>query len=259
MPTMKDVIPADLHGREYIKPWLDKPHDSATLGEFFKKHDELETLLGKRPALPTKDSKPDELEKFFDTLRADKAEDYGIKVDEGAKVDPGFIKAVQRAFLAGKINRRQAELFMDDFRGSMKTYADEQNKTAAAAKAKADKEFEEVAKTALGEGNKTVMERVRKAMAENAPAVYKPLIGKLSNENLVIMAGVINAIMEKYMPADDLNPHTDTNGEGSTESEREEIKKLMTTKEFSDPFNPKYKETRAKVSEFYKKLTAGKK
>lgn len=253
MALLKEIVPQEYQGKEYLKPWLEKEQAEA-LPEVFKKLDNAEALIGKRPVIPdVKTAKPEELEKFFDQFKPEKAEEYEIPIAEGKKADDGFLKVVREAFMAGKINKVQANGFLK----TMTAYGQAREKEMADAKAKADAEFDVLAKTALGDGNKAKMEQAKKLIAENAPAVYKDLVGKLDDKSLVIMAGVINAIAEKYVPEDALKAKggAGTGGAGATAKEkRTEMETLMATKAYSNWEDSNHEATVAKIRQLAKEI-----
>lgn len=253
MPLLEEVVPQELRTRPYLQDIL-KKEQAEGLPDVFKKLDNAESLIGRRPAIPGKDAKPEDLDKFFEGFRPEKPEDYQMQVDKDAKPDPKFLSAVQRAFHMGNLSPRQAQRFMEDFQKSMKEYVTEQGKAQAALKVKADQEFEEIAKIGLGEKNKPILDRAWKVIDENTPAAYKNLLPKLDPKLRVVLAAVVNSVFEKYAPADELNPNGDRSREGDLETERAEIKKLQAKLVKMDMMDPEYEPSRQKVNDFYKRL-----
>lgn len=253
MPTLKEVVPQDLHDREYLKPLLGLEQTPETFAQVFKKLDGAESLLGKRPAIPGKDAKDEDFDKFFEQFRPEKPEDYVIPISEGATADQGFLKAVRQAFHAGKISRVQASGFLK----AMTEHGAAVQKAAQEAQKKKDLEFDALAKAALGEQNKPVMERVKKLIKENAPAAVQDQLERLDDKNLVLMAGVIDSIIKKYVPEDKLNGKgPDGSGGSGAKDKREEAKKLMASKAYTNWQDPEHESTVAKVNELYKEIAA---
>lgn len=250
-----ELVPQEYQGLEYVKPWLGKPIKEA-IPEVFKKLVNAETLIGKRPPLPTRDSKPEELQKFFDTLRPDKAEEYEIPTEKDAKRDEAFMKVVQKAFHAGSISKLQAQKFLETFLPDLKGYGAEQRKALETANAKKAQEFDLLAKTMLGEQNKETMARVKKLIAEHAPSVAKANIDKLSDENLVLMAAVIDPIVRKYMSEDDLKAMSVNGGatEATLADKRAEAMKILGSKEYTDEFHPDHARAVRRKDEIYAEL-----
>ncbi len=247
MPTLAEVIPKELHDRPYLKDFLTMEQNPEAFGKVFSKLDGAEALIGKKVGIPAADAKDDEWNGFLSKLRPEKADDYEIPTKEGAKPDPEFIKELRESFLAGDINKRQATKFLANFtKGIEKRVA-----AQAAAQAKQDADFETLSKAAFGEESKPVMERVKAAISEHAPAVVKPFIDKLDNNSLVILMGVIDGIQKKYVPEDKLKPGGGNAGDNGQQTKREEAMKLMALPEYKDAFHPNHKATVDKVNAIY--------
>jgi len=258
---MKDLIgEAGLADRGWAKEYLDKPLDKTTAAALLKKLDGAESLIGKRPAIPSRDAKPEELEKFFEQFRPDKAEDYEIPMEKDAKPDPDFLKAVRAAFHAGGVNKVQAQKFLSTLMPELKARGEAMTKAQATAQAKKDQEFDALAKTMLGEQNKPTMERVRKLIGEHAPAAAKGLLDKLDDNHLVLMAAVIDAIHKKYAPEDDLKGSgkggASSGSAGGPKEKRARAMELMKSKAYLDPFHAEHESTVAEVNSIYKEVAA---
>ena len=254
----REFVPQEFQDREYIKPWLDKPWDKAMGAEIFKKLDGAESLIGKRPAIPdVKTAKPEEMEKFFEQFRPEKAEDYEIPLDKDAKPNDAFLKAVRSAFHEGKISKVQAGKFL----ATMDNFGREQRKVIAQEQAKKDQEFDTLAKTMLGEENKPTMERVKKLISEHAPSVAKASIAKLDDNNLLIMAAVIDAIHKKYAPEDDLGGKggkggSGNGGAGTTAEKRERARALILEVSKLKPMDPSIASKQATINALYEEIAA---
>lgn len=253
----REYVPLELQDKPWVKDFLDKPWDKIVGGEFFKKLDGAESLIGKRPAIPDiKTAKPEELEKFFEQFRPEKPEEYEIPGAKDEKVDQGFIKAVQQGLHDGKISKVQSTKLLK----AITEYGATRNKETAAAAAKKALEFDTLAKTMLGEQNKAVMERVKNLLKQYAPPVAQDALGKLTDEQVVVMGSIIEAIFKKYAPEDELNgkPGSENSGSGqaSVEEKRAEMRKLMATKAASNWQDPEHTSTDAKVKQLAKEIAA---
>lgn len=251
MALLKEIVPAELHDRPYLKDLLDKEQNPETFGAVFKKLDGAETLIGKKtvPGIPGADAKDEDWDKFLGQLRPGKPEEYDIPTKEGAKPDEAFIKELREAFLAGDISKRQASKFLKQFTGSL-----EKRQTAMLdAQKKADADFETLAKAASQEPEK--LERAKKLMAEHAPAAVKSFIDKLDNPSLVILSGVINSIFEKYAPEDELKPKGGTTG-GGGKTLREQARALNEEISKMDPMDSRVDALKTKMNDLYKQAAA---
>lgn len=244
---MKDLLgEANLADRGWAKDYADKPLDKDTATALLKKLDGAESLIGRKIGIPGDDAKPEELEKFYSTLRPAKADDYEIKL--GEKPDEEFVKVFRAAaHKAGMSKKQLAELT-----GELSPVFAARAKAAAEAQAASDKEFEQLAQTLFGADKDKAFERVKAALEAHAPAAVKAHIGRLDNNNLALVAGVVDAIIKKYVPEADMGGGK--GGSTDTTNLREEGRKLMASPEYRDPFHPKHAEVKAKVDALYAQL-----
>jgi hypothetical protein len=77
-------------------------------------------------------------------------------------------------------------------------------KTQSDAQAKSDEEFNNLVAGVFGKDNEKVLSRAKETIKEHAPKELLPHAEKLDNNSLAILAGVINGILAKYAPEDDL-------------------------------------------------------
>lgn len=250
----KDAVPEEYRSAGYLKDLLDKPWEEARPA-FFKKMHNAQELLGKKAGIPAAEAPEEEWTKFLDGLKPSKPEDYQVPVKEGAKVDPQFVKALQYSLFDGQLNQKQAQKFMARFAKEMEAYSGAQTKTQADAKAKSDADFAVLAKAALGEQNKPKFDRAWKLIEENAPAPLKAYIAGLPPEQRVVMTGVINAIAEKYMSEDDLNPKGKTDGDGGA-GKRAQAKALMAELQKMKGFEADYDDKRVALKKLYQEIAA---
>lgn len=250
----REFVPQELLDKPYLKDLLDKPWDKESAGALFKKLDGAESLIGKRPAIPDpKTAKPEELDKFFDQFAEEKPESYEVPLEKDSKVSPDFVKAVQAAFKAGKVNKVQAAGFLK----VINEYGINAQKAQAAVQAKADAEFDTLAKTMLGQENKPTMERVKKLIADHAPSVAKASIAKLDDNNLLIMAAVIDSIHKKYASEDDLKKLNEGGGGsagGTIQEKRDKARALIAEIDKMKPMDPNRDKKQAEVNALYAEI-----
>ena len=110
-------------------------------------------------------------------------------------------------------------------------------------------DFDKLATDTFGTDSDKILKSSKTLMEANIPDVFKEHVGKLSNENLIVMASVLNNIQKKYIKEDDM-----PEGGGSPSSEadrRTERMNLMASKEYSDEFHPEHAKVKARVAELY--------
>lgn len=252
---LKEIVPQEYHEAGYLKDLLDKDQKTA-LPEVFKKLHNAQQLVGKKAGLPAPDAPEEEWSKFFTTLKAGKAEDYTVpKGADGKDIDPAFAKALQASFLEGDVHPKQAGKFLAKFQAEMKVYGAQQAEAKRLADEKAAKAFDEIARVALGEQNKDKIAQAKKLLEEHCPPNLKTYVPGLDDKALVIMAGVINAIAEEYMPEDQLKPGGQTAGDGG-QTKRQEAFKLQTEIAKMSGFEADYNDKVARMKQLYKEASA---
>lgn len=257
MALLKEIIPAELQEKPYLKDFLTLEQNPESFAKVFAKLDGAETLIGKRPnGIPGAEAKPEDWDKFLDGLKPEKEDAYVIPTKEGVKPDEAFIKELRASFHAGKISTVQAQKFLADYMPRLEKYANGKAEAQKAAQAKADAEFETLVKAAFGDESKADLARARKLISEHAPAVVKPYIDKLDNNSLAILTGVINGIAKKFMSEDDLNPKGAEGDGGKTLREQARAYAEVVAK--MDPMDPKLDEAKAKLRAMYQAASEAK-
>lgn len=246
---LSEIIPKEYHDRPYLKDLLVKPQALETFAEVFKKLDGAETLIGKRTGIPAADAKPEEWDQFFNKLRPEKADDYEFPTKEGQAADPEFVKVLRDSLHEGGVAKGQAKKFLEKFSAAV----DARNAAQVAEQTRVDKEFDTLVQSTFGKDNEKILARVKTTLDENVPAALKPHLAKLDNPSLAIIAGVVNAVLTKYVPEDKLNG-APAGGGGDGKDAREEGRKLMASPEYKDAFHPQHEATVAKIRAIYAEL-----
>lgn len=243
---LKEIIPPDLHDKPYMKDFLDKPQNAETLASVFKKLDGAESLIGRKIGIPAADAKPEEVEKFYGSLRPGKPEEYEFKLGETA--DKDFEAALRASFHSAGVSKHQATKFLE----SLMPVFQEREKKVKEAQAKADGEFDELVKKSLGPDNAKVIDRAKWAIDEHVPAALKAAANKLSNENLAIVAGVVDAILVKYAPEDVLTKGGETRPAGDDrDALMKEALKLQGSDAWKNFRHPDHESTVKRVTEIF--------
>lgn len=246
-----ELIPAEFKDKTYLKDLGAMKQGPEAMTELFKKLDGAQTLVGKKTGAPATDAPPEEWDTFFGGFRPEKSEDYEIKSKEGSKPDEDFTKMLQGAFHSASMTKRQAAKFQEPV---MKFLADRETAAVEAGK-KQEVEFDTLVKATFGADHAKVLERTNALLKDHVPDNLKDHIGKLSNEGLTILSGVIESIRKKYISEDDLGEKDPSKTDAGGEAElRAEGIRLMGSDEFQNAFNPKHAEIKAKVDEIYARI-----
>lgn len=246
---MKEVIEgAGLSDRAYLKEYADKPLDKDVATALLKKLDGAESLIGRKIGIPGPDAKPEEIEKFYSTLRAPKPEDYEFEL--GEKPDENFVKEMRAAAHKAGLSKKQLAEFTAGLTPGFKA----RQAAAVAAQEKLDKEFEGIVSTTFGKDGEKVLARGQEALKDLTPAALRPYIATLDNKALAVLVGVIDAVMTKYVPEDDLNGKG-KGGAGDTGNDKaalqEEARKLQALEAWKNFQHPDHEKTVKRVQEIY--------
>jgi len=248
--TLKEVIPQEFHDRGYLKDLLDKPQGPEAFADVFKKLDGAESLIGRKIGIPGADAKPDEIEKFYSSLRPGKVEDYDLK-GLGEKPDEEFVKMLRTAAHKRGLSKVQLSGFTEDLSAFFKGRSDQ----ATTKQKEQDTAFDDIVAKAFGKDEEVILERANAAIKEHTPESLKPYLDKISNENLAVMAGVINAVLVKYVPEDDLKGKG-KGGSGGSAPTVEDLNKeaiaLQSSDAWKDFRHPEHQKTVDRVQEIYK-------
>ena len=207
----KALIPQDLHDRGYIKPWLDKPWTPELASEVFKKLDGAETLIGRKIGIPADDAKPEEVEKFYGSLRPAKADDYEIKL--GKEPDETFVKAFRESAHFAGLSKPQVARLVEKLTPHFQAQAQARDKAQADATAAREAEYATVLREMSGGVDfAKKQERVMLAARELVPESARKFVDKLPNDQLALFAVFANALLEKYAGEDEFKSN---GGEGN--------------------------------------------
>ncbi len=240
----KTFIPADLHDREYLKPFLEKPWNPETGAEVFKKLEGAQALLGKKRGIPEGDDQK-EWDDFHAKLRPAKPEDYEIAL--GEKPDEEFVKVFRTAAHEAGASKRSLKVMTEKLTPFFKARAEaEAAKTAAM-----EKEYVEFTKAAMGEGWDKKQGRVMTAIKELAPEGAKKFIDKLSNNDMALMVSTIDAVLSKYAKEDDFKANGGNGSGGAADKEAlvAELHKLYADPGWKDFTKPGSAQVRKRVEE----------
>lgn len=249
---MSSVIPEEFRDRPYLKDIGAMKFGHDALNEIFKKLDGAQKLVGTKTGIPAADAPDTEWEQFYAKMRPEKPEGYEIKVAEGVDPNPEYLKRVRGIFHDAGLTPKQAASIQAGF-GTLGT---EQGAAAKAEAEKRDTEFNALTEATFGADNEAKLAQAKKMMVDHVPEGLKDHVGKLSNEALVILAGVLNQVHEKYGLEDRIDSDGAPASVGDINSLREKGRELMASKEWRDPFHPKHDEVKGKVDQIYADIAA---
>lgn len=247
MPAPAFSVPDEFKEKPYMKD-IDSPE------KLYKAFDGLQTKLGERPAgIPGENATDEERLKFNTSFGVPESfEKYSrVELPEGAErnneLDAKLMGIVHKA----GISDAQFKIMEPGFNEIMGELAKQKQDGTAAN----DVEFDKLAGEVFKDNRDAALAASNKLLAAHVPEQFKADLATLPNRSLLIMAGVLDSIRQKYIsedtppggPSGNLPPTT--NAEISAEARR-----LMATKEYTDPFHANHKEMVQKVNDLYKGL-----
>lgn len=236
------IVPTAYKDKPYLK-------DVKSVDGLFAKLDGAQTLVGKKQfGIPEESADSKVWEDYYKIAgRPDKAEGYEFddsKLPEGVKRNDGLVKQIKELMHKAGVTARQSKILQPGF--------DEITLAAHAAKIESEKQedvnFDNLASETFGSDKDKILASSKKLLEAHAPKKFKPEIAKLSNENLILMAGVLNSISKKYIKEDDIEGGGGKGGD-TLEDLRDEQKKIMASPEYQSSFHSGNEKASARLKE----------
>ncbi len=121
-----------------------------------------------------------------------------------------------------------------------------------------DKEFDDLTTKTFGNEKDAIIESSKVLLEKFVPEGFGEHIKNLDNKSLTVLTSVLNNIKKTFINEDSFNnlkSGGSGSGDGTTEEAlRTQAKKLMESKEWTDPFNSRNKEVRDEVTAIYAKI-----
>ena len=233
------------------KPYL-KGVDSQE--KLFTLLDGAQELIGKRPAgIPAPDAPPEEWNKFYDALgRPKTAAEYKFELPEGAKVDEKVIGEMKEILHRHGLTPTQATGLQKD----LDAYAIKMATAKGIALQQQNTDFDKLASDMFGADRDKIMARAKGLIDTFVPANLKGEVAKLSNENLIVLAGVLNGIHAKYIKTDG-PPGQPGLGQETPDTLREKARGLMLEQSKIGPMDPRYDTLQKEIDALYRRAAGG--
>ena len=216
--------------------------------------DGSQKLLGQRPAgIPAPDAKPEEWNKFYDAAgRPKTAAEYQFELDPAIKADDKVIGKVKDLMHKHGLNINQAKGLQKDF----DAMAIEMAKEKGIQVQEQNTNFDKLAKDVFGADRDKALATAKGLIDTFTPPAMKGEVAKLSNENLVILAGILNGIHAKYIKTDGAPPGPGNGSGGETpETLRAQARALMASKAYTDSMDAEHMNVRKQVDELYRRAS----
>lgn len=228
------VFPEDIRAKPYMK-------DVNTFGDFVKKFDNAQTMIGK-PVVPAADASQEEWDAFNTKAGKPKtAAEYVIAEIEGVPkefLDKALeVGPIRQIMHEAGLSGRQGAKFAAGF---LKTiYAAE-----TAEKTAADERFSKLTTDAFGQHKQAIIENGRKFLDATLPDTVRPFVNELDEKALAVVIAATDAIVKKHVNEDGFKGKgTPPTGSGvdTQASIQAEMSKIMADPAYRNAFADKAK------------------
>lgn len=242
-PDIATIVPPDFKD----KPWVKETKDVPSL---FKRVDGLLTEIGKRPAGIPADTAPDtEWQSFNKAFGVpEKPDDYKLSdPPAGVPKNEKYNNGIKSVFHKAGVSARQAAILEKGHNELVAQLLKEQG----AAGAQADADFDKLADETFGQAKPEVLKNANLLIAKFVPEKMKTHVANLSNENLIVLAGVIEGIRKEYIAEDRLPAGGGAPTNMTADQKRAKGIELMASKAYTDSFHPDHERVVAEVKALY--------
>ena len=246
----KDIVPGDYKDKPYMK-------DVTDVNSLFKKLDGAQILIGKRPAgIPAEDAAEVDWSNFYKAVgRPDKSESYEFTQIKGAdgkevKRDAAIETKVKDIFHKHGLSAKQAKGIQGDYEAILTEVA----KDLKAKDVQTDVDFDALAAKTFGKDTEIVLASSKKLLEDNMPEGFGDHFKNLSNEHLILMAGVLKNIQTKYIKEDVITSGAAAATASNVEDLRKEARTLMASEPYQKPFHVEHAKALADVKDIYEKI-----
>lgn len=247
-PDFSKLIP-----KEYSeKPWVKETKD---LGALFKRTDDLITAMGKRPAsIPAENAPAEEVAAFNKAWGVpDKPEGYTFAdvPKEMALPTPElqteFHTGVKALFHKAGVSTKQAGLLekgWNELNGQIM-------QKLGAANIQQNADFDKLKLEVFGNRADDATDGAKALIAKYAPEKIKQHVAGLSNEALVVLAGVLDGVRKEFISPDRMPQGGAPPTAMTAEQKQAKGRELMASKAYTDPFHADHAKVRAEVEALY--------
>ena len=244
---MATAIPPEYREKPYFKNIKD-------FTGMVKEFDNLQTLMGKRPAgIPSDNASDAERDKFYSAFRPGKAEEYELPETEFSKKNgrtPDAVKKMQEVFHNAGLSKYQAGKLTEAYESMV---ADAQA-SEAAGRQKLEQEFQTEFDKTFGDRGPEVQKTVKGLMDKFIPQHMKPYVANMPNEALLVLTATLNGVYEQYIKEDGTSFEGRRPGGADVAELQQEARTLMQSEAYKDFRHAQHDATKTKVQELYRQI-----
>lgn len=247
--SFRGVLPKEIAEKPYMK-------DVNTFGDFVKKFDGAQTLLGQR-VTPDDKATPEQWREFHAKTAPKTADEYKLPTTvEG--LDPEYVKKAGEAkwikplFHAAQISPHQANVLYPEFLKLIKA-------AEAADKKAADERFVKLSSDTFKDQKDAIITNAKKFMATHIAPEMQPMLDSLDEKQLTLLIAMTDGMAKKFTGEDPFRGGGAGAGSGGGETKDALIAQMQAIQKdpvYTDPFKdrPKHAELLAKMDVIRGKL-----
>lgn len=232
--------------------------------DLVKEHDNLQTLLGQRPAgIPKEDASDEEWGKFLGALKPKTADEYVLPDTDFSKAtprSPEYLKAMREIFYGADVNKRQAAKLTAGIEGVLAKAKEFQEKAKIEAAEKQAAEFEGMLDKTFGAQKQEVLDRTKKMMVEMVDPAMKETVGNalkdLPNSAMFALASILDGVHKKYIASDAPPGGDGSNVGGDPATWQAEAEKIMASETYRDWRKSGHDDAKKRVQELFGMVAA---
>jgi hypothetical protein len=243
--------------------YRDKPHfKGKDFISLVKEHDNLQKLIGSRPAgIPGETATPEEWDKFLGALKPKDVNEYKLPETEFSKANkrsPEYEKAIREIMAEAGMTKHGFPKAVNKIEEILFNAQKEQAKLAEAAKVSRETEFDGLINKTFGQQRQAVLDRTKSLMSEAVSPEHKELVQKamsdISNDALFALTMVLDGVHKKYIAEDNLTPGG--NAGADVVSMQREAEEIMKSSAYRDWRDAGHEAAKAKVQELFRGISA---
>jgi hypothetical protein len=240
--SFRALLPEDVRSKPYVK-------DINTFGDFVKKFDGAQTLLGQR-AVPDATADATAWKAFHEKAAPKTADEYKFP-DAIEGLDPAVVKKAGEAKMsrpllkAADVSPYQANIL---FSGFMKlVHGAEQSE-----KTRKDTEFDTLSKDLFGDQKEAILTNGKKFLASHLPEKARALLDTLDEKQLAVVLAATDGMAKKFTGEDPFRGGGAGAGGSGGETKDQLVAQMQAIQKdpvYADPFKdrPKHAELLAKM------------
>lgn len=247
--AFRAIVPKEIAAKPYMK-------DVNTFGDFVKKFDGAQTLLGQR-VLPGADSTPDQWKEFHTKLAPKTAEEYKFPESVEGWTAEEMKKATEAKWIrpllhAAQLSPYQASILLPGFLKLIKQAEAEDRKIS-------DAQFVKMSSEVFKDQKDAIITNAKKFMATHIAPELQPMLESLDEKSLTLLIAMTDGMAKKFTGEDQFRGGGAGAGSGGGETKEVLIAQMQAIQKdpcYSDPFKdrPKHAELLGKMEVIRGKL-----